>query len=131
MQAILQILFLKEIIGMIMFSKPCVVHTFPYVHNHIFIVPDSGYAPVPQLSQSCMLHYTKSGILSRQRESNPRVVHLQCTGLPLAYVDEWASMDSNHGTPKRGDLQSPAIATMRLTRKGSSRIRTHGAFTLF
>ncbi len=27
----------------------------------------------------------------------------------------WAVMDSNHRSPKRGDLQSPAIAAMRTT----------------
>ena len=27
--------------------------------------------------------------------------------------DLWEGVDSNHRTPKRGDLQSPAIATMR------------------
>ena len=35
--------------------------------------------------------------------------------------ENWGRVDSNHRRPKSGDLQSPAIATMRHPRKGKKR----------
>ena len=55
-------------------------------------------------------------------EDGSRTRYLQLGRLSLCQMsyfraNEWERVDSNHRTPKRTDLQSVAIAAMRLPRK--------------
>ena len=76
--------------------------------------------PTPSLPRKCStaeLHRLV-GHLSGRRGSNPPPKAWKAFALPneLLPLDLWGRVDSNHRTDTRTDLQSVAIATMRLPR---------------